>query len=188
MNIKIIMAGVAAAALCVATTDILPPAIKNSTRSAFFPGYQSSDIDLLHPTMRAKVERILARLEAQGYHPRVHSTFRSQEYQSFIYTLSTVQKKVTGQIGMTTTTHSCHSKNLQNGEPAARAVDIRQGVSGPHLYLPTELFRKRHAEFYKALGKEAKREGLRWGGDFSKTGIWAEFDLGWDPGHISWRC
>ena len=187
MNMKVIIAGLAAA-LCVATTDILPPAIKNSTRSAFFPGYQSSNIDHLHPTMKAKVERILARLEAQGYRPQVRSTYRSQDYQDFIYNVSVFQKKYTGQNGFTTTRHSCHTKNLKNGDPAARAVDIRQGISGPHLYLPTRFFREKHAEFYKALGKEAKREGLNWGGNYKKKGLWQEFGLGWDPGHISLNC
>ena len=60
--------------------------------------------------MKAKVERILARLEAQGYRPQVRSTYRSQDYQDFIYNVSVFQKKYTGRNGFTTTQHSCHTK------------------------------------------------------------------------------
>jgi hypothetical protein len=188
VNMRIVIAGVLIAIVGIGTTDILPPSVKNNIRSAVMPGYQTNDIDALHPQLRVKIDRIIARLESKQFRPRLHATYRSQDYQDFIYNLSVFKKRFTGRKGLTTTNKSCHSKELKGGKAGARAVDMRQGVSGPHLHLPVSQFRAKHAAFYQALGSEAKKEGLRWGGDFKGNSMWAEFGMGWDPGHVSWRC
>ena len=59
---------------------------------------------------------------------------------------------------------------------ASAAIDLR-GARGLDL--------DGQAGFYKALGRAAAVEGLRWGGSWKQRNpTWARYDLGWDPGHI----
>lgn len=76
--------------------------------------------------------------------------------------------------GVTSTDKSCHN-NVRGGEPSALAIDL-------HIYGETE---ERKVEFYKLLRSKVRKSKLKSGGDFGHSNAhWAQYGLGWDPGHV----
>ncbi len=132
-----------------------------------YPGEQSRDIEDLHPNFRKKLTKVISRMEAEGYPIFIASTLRDKERQAFYK-----------EKGYSKTMDSLHRGGKeQKGKRRARAADLLLQV--PMIYLPL------HAKFFTRLQEVAREEGLCTGAVFDKTNpIWAEFDLGWDPGHV----
>ncbi|UFS70690.1 M15 family metallopeptidase [Geomonas sp. RF6] len=111
---------------------------------------QEKKIESLHPNLRPKVQNLLDALNAQGFQPKVFYGWRSVAIQLELY------KKGNSRLKF-----SFHNAQKPDGTPnsyAADIVDSRFGWSD----------QAEQVGFWKALGKEAKRQGLIWGGDWEK--------------------
>lgn len=164
----------------------------NVTSNLLTPGYQSMSMDSLDTAFRVKLEKLIKNVEKKGYSPIVLGTYRSDKRQQFLYNLSTLGKGIqsffTGKQGQGYTNasagKSCHNHKNSKEKPASYAVDIVGYHMGFWLYL-SKSNQKKHAAFFRVLGKEAKALKLNWGGNFRKKGIWSQYSMGWDPAHIS---
>lgn len=112
----------------------------------FMQWTQSQKLDSLRPDFRSKVERVLARLKAKGYSPKIDFGWRSVEFQQELL------KK-----GTTKTSFSWHNVTDEKGNPSALAADIIETKPNWNTKNP----------FWKDLGIAAKAEGLIWGGDWT---------------------
>ncbi len=148
-------------------------------RAGLVPGHATVDLDHLHPDFRPRVARVVARLEAEGHTVRVAGVWRSPERQDAIYAFSQLAERLGGSPGTRARGGtSCHNQEA-DGDPASAAIDLRGG-SGLTI--------DEQAAFYRALGDAARDEGLRWGGDWTRSNpTWARRGLGWDPGHVEDR-
>lgn len=102
----------------------------------------TTNLSSLHPTLRAKVERILRRLQAKGWQPYVAEGKRTRAQQA---------EKV--RLGYSQTMNSHHLTGR-----AADIVDRRYGWSGRAA--------DHNFQFWRDLGEAARAEGLTWGGDW----------------------
>lgn len=122
------------------------------------------DLSRLHPVFRFRVQQVLADLQALGWQPVVASAIRSSAEQT-----EKVKK------GYSKTMHSWHvpstmamlradksSFNVVNGN-AADIVDKRYGWDGPAS--------KKDFQFWKDLGRTAKKHGCEWGGDWKMRDV-----------------
>jgi hypothetical protein len=112
----------------------------------FMQWTQDQKLGSLEPSFRAKVERVLARLKAKGYSPKLDYGWRSVAYQQEL-----VRK------GVSKATFSWHNVTDSKGEPMALAADIIQTKPDWNTSNP----------FWKAVGEAARAEGLVWGGDWT---------------------
>lgn len=102
-----------------------------------------------------KVVNVLAALKKRGFQPSIFFGWRSVQVQ-----LELVKK------GNSTVKFSFHNAQKRDGTPNAYAADI----------IDTRWAWGANAEkngFWKALGEEAKVEGLYWGGDWTSFKDWA---------------
>jgi hypothetical protein len=60
------------------------PLIAPLARAALTPGTTTARLDALEPTFRDRVERVLERMDEQGFRPRVRTTWRSPDRQELI--------------------------------------------------------------------------------------------------------
>ena len=138
------------------------------------PGIQTSDLSTMDQRLARKMNRIFETLDSEGFQYTISSVYRSPEKQQCYYDISQVIKKHTGQNGLTQTTRSCHNHTVK-GIPASLAIDVHKH----HGSMEDKV------EFYKRLRTLARAEGLTSGGDFRQSNpVWAQYGLGWDPGHI----
>ena len=141
------------------------------------PGEDIASLDVLHPELRPRVDRIVEELTAQGWEVRVASAWRSPQRQDAIFAIGQLGERL-GQSPWSRVRggHSCHNQLQADGSPGSAAVDLApRGL---------DVLEDR-AAFYQALGRAASDEGLRWGGGFRHSNpVWARFDMGWDPAHI----
>lgn len=107
---------------------------------------QDQKLGSLDPAFRAKVERVLAKLVAKGYSPKLDYGWRDLAYQQEL-----VKK------GASKTTFSWHNVTDQTGKPMALAADIIEKKPNWDTNNP----------FWKAVGEAARSEGLVWGGDWT---------------------
>ena len=130
-------------------------------------------------------------MEKKGHRVRVQTTYRSSRRQDLMYNLNQLgqQMNITQQSTNAKGGTSCHN-HTANGKPSSYAIDIWGYTFGPEINI-SKKFQTKHAAFFKDLGKEAKRLGLGWGGDFkqyTKSGqpksLWTHYGLGWDPPHV----
>lgn len=128
------------------------------------PGTASSSPEDLDPAMRWRVEEFFAALRELGHEPVYRETARSLSRQAYYL-----------EQGWTQVARSFHTVT-RDGRPAALACDFHDGR------WPAD--DDRQVELYKAACQLAPRWQLRTGGEFSRKGKWAAFDLGWDPGHV----
>lgn len=125
----------------------------------------------LHPELLRRWKRIEATLRDQGWQPTIAAGARTAATQASLY-----------KSGASTVKWSYHEAKAPDGSAAALAIDV---IDKRYGWEPkTGTSRDRAAAFFKALGAAAKAEGLAWGGDWSKRGIWASYGMGWDPGHV----
>ncbi|MBL8483568.1 MAG: M15 family metallopeptidase [Rhodocyclaceae bacterium] len=109
---------------------------------------QEKKIASLAPALRPKVEAVLAALAARGFKPKVFFGWRSVAVQMEI-----VRK------GNSKVKFSFHNAQLPDGTPNAYAVDIID-----QRWAWSDAAEKNG--FWEALGEEAKKLGLFWGGDW----------------------
>ena len=155
-------------------------ALAHVARRVPLPGASTADRAALHPSFAARVARVEARLAAEGHPATPASVWRSPRRQATIYALSDAAEA----LGLPRWTQarggqSCHNQ-VAGEAPASAAIDL----------VPRSVADRVEAvAFYRALGRAAHAEGLRWGGDWSRRNpTWAAYDLGWDPGHIEDRA
>lgn len=77
----------------------------------------SSDPDDLHPRFRARLERVLGALRAEGYQPSLSCTWRSPELQDLLVGTGRATQAAGGQ--------SCHNRTDVDGRPAPRLGGVR---------------------------------------------------------------
>ena len=135
-----------------------------------------TDLASLDPAFRTKVEKVIAKLEADGHAVRVVTTWRDPRRQDLVYVFGRLGSRLgRGPGTMVRGGGSCHNR-LADGEPASVAVDLRPRRSADHA---------EQVRFFRALGRAANARTLRWGGDWKRRDpLWAKDDLGWDPGHV----
>ena len=104
----------------------------------------SRNLSGLEPDFRARVKRVLRRLEAKGWQPYVAEGRRTKAQQ---------REKV--RLGYSKTMRSKHLVGR-----AADIVDRRYGWGGPAV--------KWSFRFWRDLGQAARAEGLTWGGDWKR--------------------
>ena len=110
---------------------------------------QDQKIRSMNPQLRPKVQAVLDGLAQRGFQPKVFYGWRSVKVQLELYKQGNSKVKF-----------SFHNVQLPDGTPnsyAADIVDVRWGWEPP----------AESAGFWKALGAEAKKQGLFWGGDWS---------------------
>ncbi len=115
---------------------------------------QEKKLASLEPSFRPKIERVIAKLKADGFQPRIVFGWRSVAVQKRL-----VQEK------KSTVRFSFHNAQKPNGTPNAWAVDVidaRWSWNEPDCH-----------KFFKALGAAGKAEGLVWGGDWKTFKDWA---------------
>jgi RHS repeat-associated protein len=112
-------------------------------------------LNQLTPRTRARVERVLIRLEAKGWDPKIQTGLRTKEEQ---------QQKVNE--GHSQTKKSLH---LDQGGKGSAAVDITSNKYGWQVKKYKEA-----KEFFEEYGKIAEHEGLEWGGKWKSL---------YDPAH-----
>jgi hypothetical protein len=102
-----------------------------------------SDIALLEPIMRAKVQQIIADAAGQGIKLMVYETYRSQERQQLLFDQKASLLKTVG----------VHHYGL--------ACDLVKDIDGHPSWKGD----------FKFMQKLAKKNGLIWGGDWGKPSV-----------------
>ncbi len=138
-----------------------------------------ADVD---PVLRRKIDALIVALTAQGFTPTVSNTWRAPEVQGLLQLGGRATKAGPGE--------SCHNHVDAAGAPASRAVDLWSRPMDLPLVLGASERLAEEAPFLRALGVEAHRLGLRWGGDWhGHPSAWNAWSLGWDPAHVELgRC
>jgi hypothetical protein len=119
---------------------------------------QEKKILSMHPDLRPKVEQVVHELTKRGFQPSVFFAWRSVAVQLEIFKKKHTKVKF-----------SFHNVQKRDGSPNAYAADIidrRWAWSDP----------ARKNGFLKALGEEAKKQSLYWGGEWKKPD-WAHVQL-----------
>lgn len=136
---------------------------------------RQDSLELLQSSFRGQVQKLIQALQAQGYEPWVYETRRTASRQNWLYASGRTRP---GAI----VTNVDSSGYPGKGHGAGLAVDIIDGR--PH---PTrsgqkvgwgswtgdagDAEAKRMADaFFDALGSEAEKLGLVWGGDWTLAG------------------
>ncbi len=128
----------------------------------------SSSMAELVPDFRNRLERVLDRLENEGFSPKVNETFRSEARQALMFELGTSKTPKVGNH------HWGRAADIVDGRKDAQGRVVLWGASLDTWSNAAE--RQRMADnFFAALGRAAKAEGLTWGGD------WRSFP---DPAHV----
>lgn len=120
---------------------------------------QDKKLQSLNPSLRPKVEAVLAALENRSYKPKIFYGWRSVAVQQELYNQGNSKIKF-----------SFHNAQKPDGTPysyAADIIDSRYGWSD----------QAESSGFWQALGEEAKKQGLFWGGDWSSFRDWAHVQL-----------
>jgi hypothetical protein len=140
------------------------------------PNKGASKLEELHPDFKALIGNLVYNMDARGFKTNVASGFRSPSEQA---------QKVAK--GFSETSFGYHNFVDSTGAGASQAVDLIDAVAGYGPDDPKD-DPERHekaARYFKALGEEAKKLGLAWGGDFKKSNpLWAKHGMGWDPAHV----
>jgi peptidoglycan L-alanyl-D-glutamate endopeptidase CwlK len=116
---------------------------------------QEKKLASLNPEFRVKVSLLLKALAGRGFQPTVFYGWRSVEVQKRLF-----------QEGKSKVLFSFHNAQKPDGTPNAYAADIID-----QRYAWTE--RPETRTFWTALGEEARKLGLIWGGDWTTFRDWA---------------
>lgn len=107
-------------------------------------------LDVLAPKVQIAVRAVLADMEAAGFRPLVFETLRSDERQAWLYGFGRAWDDAQPRGVVTKLqTAGWHRYGL--------ACDIVENDATPWDATP---------DFWQALGDSAKRNGLKWGGDW----------------------
>lgn len=121
---------------------------------------QEKKLQSLNPVFRDKVKGVVDALKSRGFQPKIFYGWRSVAVQQDL-----VKK------GRSKVKFSFHNAQKLDGTPNAYAADVIDKRWGWNATAETK-------GFWKALGEEAKKRGLVWGGD------WVTFK---DVAHIQGR-
>jgi D-alanyl-D-alanine carboxypeptidase len=113
----------------------------------------------MDPQLSAKVLALVGALKQLGFQPRIFFGWRSVAVQLQLYNQ-----------GNTTVKFSFHNAQKPDGTPNAYAADI---IDSRYSWNPEA----ETSGFWKALGEEAKKQGLYWGGDWVSFRDWAHVQL-----------
>lgn len=116
---------------------------------------QDKKILSLTPGLQPKVKAVVEALKKRGFSPTVFYGWRSVAVQLQLYNKGNSKVKF-----------SFHNAQKPNGTPNSYAADI---IDSRYAW-------SKQAEtsgFWKALGEEAKKQSLYWGGDWSSFRDWA---------------
>ena len=144
--------------------------VSGMTSGGGLPGVETASFDALDPQFKRQFLQLTAAMRGAGFDVQTMRTYRSPERQQYYF-----------KQGTSSVSRSFHTVT-RNGRPAAFAADVTQrGLSSLRPGDELELSR-----FYLELRKQARRFGLRTGGEYSRRADspWAKYDLGWDPGHV----
>lgn len=119
---------------------------------------QDKKLQSMNPTLRPKVQAVLAALTQRGFQPKIVYGWRSVAVQLQLF-----------QQGNSKVKFSFHNAQKPDGTPNAYAADI---IDSRYAWTP----QAETSGFWKALGEEAKKQDLYWGGDWSKPD-WAHVQL-----------
>ncbi len=113
----------------------------------------------MNPLLRPKVQAVIKALQARGFQPKIFYGWRSVAVQLDLY------KKGNSKVKF-----SFHNAQLPDGTPNSYAADIIDSRYGWSSEAET-------SGFWKALGEEARKNKLYWGGDWSSFRDWAHVQL-----------
>ncbi|ETX04127.1 MAG: peptidoglycan-binding protein [Candidatus Entotheonella gemina] len=116
---------------------------------------EEKKLQSLNAQFRPKVSTLLNALRLRGFQPKLFYGWRSVAVQQELY------KK-----GRSKVRFSFHNAQAPSGVPNAYAADI---IDKRYAWSESEETQK----FWKALGEEAKKAGLYWGGDWVNFKDWA---------------
>jgi peptidoglycan hydrolase-like protein with peptidoglycan-binding domain len=120
---------------------------------------QDKKLASMNPLLQPKVQAVISALSGRGFKPTIFFGWRSVAVQLQLY-----------EAGNTTVKFSFHNAQKPDGTPNAYAADIVDSRYGWNKEAET-------SGFWKALGEEAKKQGLVWGGDWSSFRDWAHVQL-----------
>jgi hypothetical protein len=120
---------------------------------------QERKLQSMNPQLAIKVRGVLSALGQRGFQPKVFYGWRSVDVQAHLYAQ-----------GKSKVRFSFHNAQKPDGTPYAYAADI---IDQRYAWTP----QAESSGFWKALGEEAKRQGLVWGGDWSSFRDWAHVQL-----------
>lgn len=133
------------------------PSGKWSGDSAQWP--QERKLQSMTALLQPKVRSVLAALTKAGFQPKIFYGWRSVE----------VQLKLV-KAGHSKVRFSFHNAQQPDGTPNAYAADI---IDARYAWSD----KAQSSGFWKALGAEAKKQNLIWGGDWSSFRDWAHVQL-----------
>ena len=113
----------------------------------------------MKPEFAVRVRLVLAALVVRGFQPKIFYGWRSVEVQARLYAQ-----------GNSKVRFSFHNAQKSDGTPMSLAADIIDSRYAWAIQAET-------SGFWKALGEEAKRQGLIWGGDWAGIRDWAHVQL-----------
>ena len=134
-------------------------------------------LDELHPSYRARIERVIAVLEAKGIRPRIQDAWRSPAKQEQAFLRGTSRLRF-----------GFHNVTRPDGKPNAFAVDLIDDNS------PLKPGKKYLLQLAAAAEAEGLITGIRWGLPENLAAAvdaaiaaedWnANVKVGWDPTHV----
>lgn len=127
---------------------------------------QEKKLQSMTPQLAIKVRNVVSALSKRGFQPKVFYGWRSVQVQARLYA-----------EGKSKVKFSFHNAQKPDGTPNAYAADI---IDQRFAWTP----QADTSGFWKALGEEAKRQGLVWGGDWASFRDWAHVQLV-DNGELS---
>ncbi len=113
----------------------------------------------MNPLLRPKVQAVVAALSQSGFQPKIFYGWRSVAVQLQLF-----------KAGNSKVKFSFHNAQKADGTPNSYAADIIDARYAWSTEAET-------SGFWKALGAEAKKQGLVWGGDWSSFRDWAHVQL-----------
>ena len=113
----------------------------------------------MNPSLRPKVQAVLSGLTQAGFQPKIFYGWRSVVVQLQLFNAGNSKVKF-----------SFHNGQKPDGTPNSYAADI---IDARYAWSP----QAESSGFWKALGAQAKMQGLYWGGDWSSFRDWAHVQL-----------
>ena len=120
---------------------------------------QDKKLQSMNLSLRPKVQAVLEALTQRGFQPKIFYGWRSVAVQLQLF-----------QQGNSKVKFSFHNAQRPDGTPNSYAADIIDSRYGWSPQAET-------SGFWKALGEEAKKQTLYWGGDWSSFRDWAHVQL-----------
>ena len=120
---------------------------------------QDKKLQSMKPELAVRVRLVLTALVSRGFQPKIFWGWRSVEVQALLYSQ-----------GNSKVRFSFHNAQKPDGTPMSLAADIIDSRYAWSTQAET-------SGFWKALGEEAKRQGLIWGGDWADFRDWAHVQL-----------